>query len=169
MLHRFPQTFFIASTHTRYSHRTLRALECSDEGFVDTKTLQVILQDLQDDGASLFFGFTPHVVKNDDALLETVKEFRLEPVNPIRALRKSVGNCSECFGRIKNSKPEDCFALIPIGGNHGKGTYIRFDLPILDLVPQSEYSKRACNLSVPAANNTLRHAERCTRHAIRLA
>ena len=78
---------FIASTHTRYSHRTLRALECSDEGFVDTKTLQVILQDLQDDGASLFFGFTPHVVKNDDALLETVKEFRLEPVNPIRALR----------------------------------------------------------------------------------
>ena len=78
---------FIAATHARYSHRTLRALECSDEGCVDTKTLQVILQDLRDDGASLFFGFTPHVVKNDDALLETVKEFELEPVNPIQALR----------------------------------------------------------------------------------
>lgn len=78
---------FIASTHNRYSHRTLRALECSDEGCVDTKTLQVILQDLQDDGASLFFGFTPHVVRNDDDLLETVKDFRLEPVNPIQALR----------------------------------------------------------------------------------
>ena len=78
---------FIASTHTRYSHRTLRALECSDEGCVDTKTLQVILQDLQDDGASLFFGFTPNVIKNDDALLDTVKKFGLEPVNPIRALR----------------------------------------------------------------------------------
>ncbi len=78
---------FIASTHTRYSHRTLRALECSDKGCVDTKTLQVILQDLQDDGATLFFGFTPNVVKNDDALLETVKEFGLEPANPIQALR----------------------------------------------------------------------------------
>lgn len=78
---------FIAATHTRYSHRTLRALECHDKGCVDTKTLQVILQDLRDDGASLFFGFTPNVVKNDDALLDTVKKIGLEPVNPIQALR----------------------------------------------------------------------------------
>lgn len=78
---------FIASTHSRYSHRTLRALECDDDGKVNTDTLRVILQDLQDDGATLFFGFTPHVVKNDDALLETVKEFGLEPINPIRGLR----------------------------------------------------------------------------------
>ena len=78
---------FIASTHSRYSHRTLRALECDDEGNVDTEALHVILQDLQDDGADLFFGYTPHVVKNGDALLETVKEFDLEPMSPIRALR----------------------------------------------------------------------------------
>ena len=78
---------FIASTHSRYSHRTLRALECDDEGNVDTETLHVILQDLQDDGAGLFFGYTPHVVKNGEALLETVKEFDLEPMSPIRALR----------------------------------------------------------------------------------
>lgn len=78
---------FIASTHSRYSHRTLRALECDDEGNVNTDTLKVILQDLQDDGATLFFGFTPDVVKNDDKLLETINEFGLEPVNPIRALR----------------------------------------------------------------------------------
>ena len=78
---------FIASTHSRYSHRTLRALECDDDGNVKTDTLRIILQDLQDDGATLFFGFTPHVVKNDDALLETVKEFGLEPINPIRGLR----------------------------------------------------------------------------------
>ena len=78
---------FVASTHSRYSHRTLRALECDDEGNVKTDTLRIILQDLQDDGATLFFGFTPHVVKNDDALLETVKEFGLEKINPIRGLR----------------------------------------------------------------------------------
>lgn len=78
---------FIASTHSRYSHRTLRALECDDNGNVDTDTLRVILQDLQADGATLFFGFTPHVVKNDDELLETVKEFGLEPINPIQGLR----------------------------------------------------------------------------------
>ena len=78
---------FIASTHSRYSHRTLRALECDDNCKVDTDTLQVILQDLQADGATLFFGFTPHVVKNDDELLETVKEFGLERINPIQGLR----------------------------------------------------------------------------------
>ena len=78
---------FIASTHSRYSHRTLRALECDDKGKVDTDTLQVILQDLQADGATLFFGFTPHVVENDDKLLETVKEFGLERINPIQGLR----------------------------------------------------------------------------------
>ena len=78
---------FIASTHSRYSHRTLRALECDDDGNVDTDTLRVILQDLQDDGATAFFGFTPHVVANDDVLLETFKEFGLEPINPIRGLR----------------------------------------------------------------------------------
>ena len=80
---------FIASTHSRYSHRALRALECNDndEGNINIDTLKVILQDLQDDGAKLFFGFTPHVIKNDDELLEAVKEFGLEPVNPIRALR----------------------------------------------------------------------------------
>ena len=78
---------FIASIHSRYSHRTLRALECDDKGNVKVDTLEVILQDLQDDGATLFFGFTPHVVENDKALLETVKKFELEEMNPIRALR----------------------------------------------------------------------------------
>ena len=82
---------FIASTHSRYSHRTLRALECDDKGNVKTDVLRVILQDLQDDGATVFFGFTPHVVKNDKALLETVKEFGLEPANPIRGLRNLTG------------------------------------------------------------------------------
>ena len=53
------------------------ALECEDDGNVNTDTLRVILQDLQDDGATPFFGFTPRVVANDDALLETVKEFGL--------------------------------------------------------------------------------------------
>ena len=78
---------FIASIHSRYSHRTLRALECDDKGNVKVDALEVILQDLQDDGAMLFFGFTPHVVENDKALLETVQKFGLEKMNPIRALR----------------------------------------------------------------------------------
>lgn len=78
---------FIASIHLRYSHRTLRALECDDDGKVDTETLKVILEDLRDEKATLFFGFTPNVVENGDELLATVKEFGLEPVNPIRALK----------------------------------------------------------------------------------
>ena len=78
---------FIASTLSRYSHRTLRALECDDDGKVNTSTLEVILEDLKDVGAELFFGFTPGVVENDDELLDTVKRFGLEKMNPIRALR----------------------------------------------------------------------------------
>ena len=80
---------FIASIHSRYSHRTLRALECDDKK-VNTETLKVILEDLRDEGATLFFGFTPNVVENSDALLATVKKFGLEPVNPIRALKNLV-------------------------------------------------------------------------------
>ena len=80
---------FIASIHSRYSHRTLRALECDDKK-VNTETLKVILEDLRDEGATLFFGFTPNVVENGDALLATVKKFELEPVNPIRALKNLV-------------------------------------------------------------------------------
>lgn len=80
---------FIASIHSRYSHRTLRALEC-DDGKANTETLKVILEDLQDEEATLFFGFTPNVVENGDALLATVKKFGLEPVNPIRALKNLV-------------------------------------------------------------------------------
>lgn len=78
---------FIASTHTRYSHRTLRALECDDDGNVNVSTLEVILEDLQDVKAKTFFGFTPGVVKNDDELLDTVKKFEIKKLNPIRSLR----------------------------------------------------------------------------------
>ena len=78
---------FIASTHTRYSHRTLRALECDDDGNVNVSTLEVILEDLQDVKAKTFFGFTPGVVKNDDELLATVNKFEIKELNPIRALR----------------------------------------------------------------------------------
>lgn len=89
---------FIASIHSRYSHRTLRALECDDNGKVYTETLKVILEDLRDEEATLFFGFTPNVVENSDELLATVKEFGLEPVNPIRALKnlaETVQNASQ--------------------------------------------------------------------------
>ena len=78
---------FIASTHARYSHRTLRALELDDEGNVNTEALRVILQDLEDDGAKLFSGFTPGVVENDEALTQVLDEFEIERTNPIRALR----------------------------------------------------------------------------------
>ena len=78
---------FIASTHTRYSHRTLRALELDDEGNVNTETLRVILQDLGDDGAKLFCGFTPGVVENDETLTQVLDEFEIERTNPLRALK----------------------------------------------------------------------------------
>ena len=78
---------FIASTHRRYSHRTLRALELDDEGNVNTETLRVILQDLEDDGAELFCGFTPGVVENDEALIQVLDEFSIERANPLRALK----------------------------------------------------------------------------------
>ena len=77
---------FIAGMHSRYSHRALRALGLDDEGNINSEELRVILQDLQDDGARLFFGFTPQVVTNGDELISTIREFNMEPVNPIRAL-----------------------------------------------------------------------------------
>ena len=78
---------FIASTHTRYSHRALRTLELDDTGNVKIDTLRVVLQDLEDDGAELFCGFTPGVVENDGALIEVLEEFGIERANPLRALR----------------------------------------------------------------------------------
>lgn len=86
---------FIASTHTRYSHRTLRALELDDEGNVNTESLQVILQDLEDDGAKLFCGFTPGVVENDDALTQVLDEFGVEMSNPLRALKNLTTHVQE--------------------------------------------------------------------------
>ena len=86
---------FIASTHTRYSHRTLRALELDDDGNVNTETLRVILQDLEDDGAKLFCGFTPGVVENDEALTQVLDDFGIERSNPLRALRNLTTHVQE--------------------------------------------------------------------------
>ena len=78
---------FIASTHSRYSHRTLRALELDEDGNVNVESLKVVLQDLKDDGAQLFCGFTPGVVQNDEALTQLLDKFQIDSVNPIGALR----------------------------------------------------------------------------------
>ncbi len=86
---------FLASTHTRYSHRTLRALELDKKGEVKTDVLQVILQDLRDDDAEIFCGFTPGVVPNDDALTQLLEEFGVEMVNPIRALKNLIASVRE--------------------------------------------------------------------------
>ena len=90
---------FIASTHTRYSHRTLRALELDDDGNVNTETLRVILQDLEDDGAKLFCGFTPRVVENDDALTQVLDDFGIERSNPLRALRNLTTHVQEALAK----------------------------------------------------------------------
>ena len=86
---------FLASTHTRYSHRTLRALELDEKGEVKTDVLQVILQDLRDDDAEIFCGFTPGVVQNDDALTQLLNEFGVETTNPIRALKNLIAYVQE--------------------------------------------------------------------------
>ena len=86
---------FIASTHTRYSHRTLRSLELDEKGEVKTEVLQVILQDLRDDDAEIFCGFTPGVVQNDTALTQLLDEFGVEIVNPIRALKNLIAYVRE--------------------------------------------------------------------------
>lgn len=86
---------FIASTHTRYSHRTLRVLELDEKGEVKTEVLQVILQDLRDDDAEIFCGFTPGVVQNDTALTQLLDEFGVEIVNPIRALKNLIAYVRE--------------------------------------------------------------------------
>ena len=57
-----------------------------DDGNVNTESLRVILQDLKDDGAKLFCGFTPGVVENDDELKDLLKNFEIKVSNPIRAL-----------------------------------------------------------------------------------
>lgn len=86
---------FLASTHTRYSHRTLRALELDEKGEVQTEVLRVILQDLRDDDAEIFCGFTPGVVQNDDALTQLLNEFGVETTNPIRALKNLIAYVQE--------------------------------------------------------------------------
>ena len=86
---------FIASTHTRYSHRTLRALELDDDGNVNTKTLRVILQDLEDDGAKVFCGYTPGVVENDDVFTQVLDDFRIDAYNPLRALKNLTTHVQE--------------------------------------------------------------------------
>lgn len=86
---------FIASTHTRYSHRTLRSLELDEKGEVKTEVLQVIFQDLRDDDAEIFCGFTPGVVQNDTALTQLFDEFGVEIVNPIRALKNLIAYVRE--------------------------------------------------------------------------
>ena len=88
---------FIASMHTRYSHRTLRALELDDDGNVHTETLRVILQDLEDDRAKLFCGFTPGVVENDEALTQVLDDFGIERSNPLRALRNLTTHVQEAL------------------------------------------------------------------------
>ena len=88
---------FIASTHTRYSHRTLRALELDKDEKVKIKVLRVILQDLRDDGAELFCGFTPDVVKNDEDLTQLFNEFGVEISNPIRALKNLTAHVREAL------------------------------------------------------------------------
>ena len=90
---------FIASTHIRYSHRTLRALELDDDGNVNTETLRVILQDLVDDGAKLFCGFTPGVVENDEALTQVLDDFGIERSNPLRALRNLTTHVQEALAK----------------------------------------------------------------------
>jgi CRISPR-associated protein Cst2 len=85
----------LAATHPRYTHRTLRALALDDEGNVNEQELRVVLQDLQDDGAQLFFGFTPNVVMNEDKLLTVTREFKLESLNPARALRNLINAVKE--------------------------------------------------------------------------
>jgi CRISPR-associated protein Cst2 len=77
----------LAATHPRYTHRTLRALALDDSGNLHGEELRVVLQDLRDDEAQLFLGFTPNVVANEEELLAIAKEFNLEPLNPARALR----------------------------------------------------------------------------------
>jgi CRISPR-associated protein Cst2 len=85
----------LAATHPRYTHRMLRALALDDDGNVNGQELRVVLQDLRDDGAQLFFGFTPNVVKNQDELLGITKEFKLESPNPTRALRSLISAVKE--------------------------------------------------------------------------
>lgn len=85
----------LAATHPRYTHRTLRALALDDEGKVNPDELGVVLQDLRDDGAQLFFGFTPNVVKNPEQLLAVTEKFNLEPLNPARALRNLMNAVKE--------------------------------------------------------------------------
>ena len=88
---------FIASTHTRYSHRTLRALELDDAGNVNTETLEVVLQDLKDDDAQLFCGYTPGVLKNDEAFKTLLSEFGIEAPNPLRALKALTAHVREAL------------------------------------------------------------------------
>ena len=64
---------------------------------MNTETLEVVLQDLKDDDAQLFCGYTPGVLKNDEAFKTLLSEFRIEAPNPLRALKALTAHVREAL------------------------------------------------------------------------
>ena len=83
-----PDVFFAAVLPT-YTQRGLRVLELDGEGNVDIATLKVVSRDLQQfEGAQLFLGHTPNVVKNDEEFKAAAQELGIEVGDPMATLKK---------------------------------------------------------------------------------
>jgi CRISPR-associated protein Cst2 len=83
-----PDVFFAAVLPT-YTQRGLRVLELDGERNVDIATLKVVSRDLQQfEGAQLFLGYTPNVVKNDAELKAAAQELQIEVGDPMATLKK---------------------------------------------------------------------------------
>ncbi len=85
----FAPDVFFAAVLPEYTQRGLRVLELDKNGNADLGTLEAVADDLkQVEGAQLFLGHTPNVVKNDAELLELCAKLGIETGFPGATLKK---------------------------------------------------------------------------------
>lgn len=83
----FAPDIFFAAVLPIYTQRGLRALELDTNEAVDLASLNSIVADLKEYGASLYVGHTPNVVSNDVELLKFCNSHSIEVGNPISTLK----------------------------------------------------------------------------------
>ena len=85
----FAPDLFFAAVLPEYTQRGLRVLELDADGNADLETLEVVADDLkQIEGAQLFVGHTPNVIKNDAELLALCEKLNITTGFPSATLKQ---------------------------------------------------------------------------------
>lgn len=85
----FAPDLFFAAVLPEYTQRGLRVLELDADGNADLETLEVVADDLkQIEGAQLFVGHTPNVIRNDAELLALCEKLNITTGFPSATLKQ---------------------------------------------------------------------------------